>query len=189
MPAQPPPTATSAPVAPATTAPPIVIGQPVRIQIPALGIDEPLEPQAPVPGQQPGQFILSPPKGKITWFEYAGFSAPGNGIVSLLAGHVTNTLGAVLGNNRSTIDDDLPVGETVVIVDELGHRLVYVIAECAIGDVNCMVPKNDVPLDVLRAHQGMWIVTCGTDDLEESGPYAGHRKYNRFFRLMLLRVE
>lgn len=136
--------------------------RPVTIEIPALSVTAPMDPQVPDADNVLG--VPSDPK-RLGWRE-AG-ALPGAEVGTLLAyGHVVNR-----GYGRGVLYhlSDLAVGDDIVLAGADGERVVYRVTE------NSSMHKDDMPANEMLALEGphrMALYTCsGSPDA------TGHRQY------------
>ncbi|MGY1747049.1 class F sortase [Blastococcus sp. SYSU D00695] len=133
---------------------------PVRLAVPALGVDAPLD---PVGVATDGQMELPADVSRVGWYRFG--PAPGGPGSAVLAGHVDDAeqgLGA-LGRLR-----DAEPGDEVLVTDATGATTRWRV----VGRE--LVTKQELPLDRLFAREGaprLVLVTCGGPFLPEYRSY------------------
>ena len=144
------PTTVRAPEPPPTTAftaqPP---NDPVRLSIPALGVDSPVVPV----GLEPDGTMEIPGVSEAGWFEPG--SRPGAPFGSaVIAAHVDYGGAAGVFFDLRTLE----VGSEVTVTDDAGEPLTYVVTE------RFQVDKQELPIDELFRPGGaptLTLITCG----------------------------
>lgn len=141
------PSTTAPAVTTSTTTPPPPAVEPVRLQIPSIGVDAAV---VPVGIEADGAMEL-PPAAAVGWYRLG--PRPGDPGSAVLAGHVD------LNDERGAFFDlrSLEVGAEVVVVgDGTSRRFVVTARE--------QVPKEQVDLSRYFTHQGpdrITLITCG----------------------------
>ena len=159
----PPPPAAAAPTVTTRDAAPTVVPQrpaPVRLAVPALGVDAPVE---PVGVRDDGQMDLPDDVDRLGWYRFG--PVPGAEGSAVLAGHVDDAdqgLGAL-----APLRDAEP-GAQVGVTDAAGTATRWrVVSREVIG-------KQALPVDRLFARTGeprLVLVTCGGPFLPDVGGY------------------
>ncbi|MGY1619211.1 class F sortase [Geodermatophilus sp. SYSU D00691] len=160
-----------APAAPAVTLPPVTVRDaapardsavpaPVRLTVPSLGIDAPVEPVGVAPD---GQMQIPDDVARAGWYRFG--PAPGGAGNAVLAGHVDDAeqgLGAL-----APLREAAP-GTEVVVTDAAGTTTRWRVVSRE------LISKQQLPLAELFARDGaprLVLVTCG-------GPFdPGSRSY------------
>ncbi len=145
----PPTTVPAAPPAsePTTTVPPQPIGPPVRVRVPAIGVDAPVVPV----GLRPDGQMEVPPATEVGWYRLG--PAPGGAGSAVLAAHVD------FAGERGAFFDlrSVPVGAEVLVDTEGGTQRFTVTAREQIA-------KDAVQLDRYFTAEGparLTLITCG----------------------------
>ena len=159
----PPPPAAAAPTVTTRDAAPTVVPQrpaPVRLAVPALGVDAPVE---PVGVRDDGQMALPGDVDRLGWYRFG--PVPGADGSAVLAGHVddvTQGLGAL-----APLRDAQP-GADVQVTDAAGRASRWRIVSRE------SIEKQALLLDRLFARSGpprLVLVTCGGPFLPDVGGY------------------
>ena len=159
----PPPPAAAAPTVTTRDAAPTVVPQrpaPVRLAVPALGVDAPVE---PVGVRDDGQMALPDDVDRLGWYRFG--PAPGAEGSAVLAGHVDDAdqgLGAL-----APLRDAEP-GAEVVVTDAAGTATRWRVVSREV------LEKQALPVDRLFARTGeprLVLVTCGGPFLPGVGGY------------------
>ncbi|WP_409332770.1 class F sortase [Trujillonella humicola] len=141
---------TEAPAAPA----------PVRLAVPGLGVDAPLD---PVGVADDGQMELPADVSRVGWYRFG--PAPGAPGSAVLAGHVDDAeqgLGALAPLREAD------VGDQVLVTDATGSATSWRVVAREV------ITKQELPLDQLFARGGpprLVVVTCGGPFLPEYRSY------------------
>ena len=159
----PPPPAAAAPTVTTRDAAPTVVPQrpaPVRLAVPALGVDAPVE---PVGVRDDGQMALPDDVDRLGWYRFG--PVPGAEGSAVLAGHVDDAdqgLGAL-----APLRDAEP-GAEVVVTDAAGTATRWRVVSREV------LEKQALPVDRLFARTGeprLVLVTCGGPFLPDVGGY------------------
>jgi sortase (surface protein transpeptidase) len=159
----PPPPAAAAPTVTTRDAAPTVVPQrpaPVRLAVPALGVDAPVE---PVGVRDDGQMALPDDVDRLGWYRFG--PVPGAEGSAVLAGHVDDAdqgLGAL-----APLRDAEP-GAEVVVTDAAGTATRWRVVSREV------LEKQALPVDRLFARTGeprLVLVTCGGPFLPGVGGY------------------
>ena len=159
----PPPPAAAAPTVTTRDAAPTVVPQrpaPVRLAVPALGVDAPVE---PVGVRDDGQMALPDDVDRLGWYRFG--PVPGAEGSAVLAGHVDDAdqgLGAL-----APLRDTEP-GAEVVVTDAAGTATRWRVVSREV------LEKQALPVDRLFARTGeprLVLVTCGGPFLPDVGGY------------------
>ena len=159
----PPPPAAAAPTVTTRDAAPTVVPQrpaPVRLAVPALGVDAPVE---PVGVRDDGQMALPDDVDRLGWYRFG--PVPGAEGSAVLAGHVDDAdqgLGAL-----APLRDAEP-GAEVVVTDAAGTATRWRVVSREV------LEKQALPVDRLFARTGeprLVLVTCGGPFLLDVGGY------------------
>ena len=159
----PPPPAAAAPTVTTRDAAPTVVPQrpaPVRLAVPALGVDAPVE---PVGVRDDGQMDLPDDVDRLGWYRFG--PVPGGEGSAVLAGHVDDAdqgLGAL-----APLRDAEP-GAEVVSTDAAGTATRWRVVSREV------LEKQALPVDRLFARTGeprLVLVTCGGPFLPDVGGY------------------
>jgi sortase (surface protein transpeptidase) len=159
----PPPPAAAAPTVTTRDAAPTVVPQrpaPVRLAVPALGVDAPVE---PVGVRDDGQMALPDDVDRLGWYRFG--PVPGAEGSAVLAGHVDDAdqgLGAL-----APLRDAEP-GAEVVSTDAAGTATRWRVVSREV------LEKQALPVDRLFARTGeprLVLVTCGGPFLPDVGGY------------------
>jgi hypothetical protein len=150
------PTGDAAPAVPtraAAPSPPAVVPPPVRLAVPALGVDTPVD---PVGVGADGSMALPDDVDRVGWYRFG--PVPGAEGSAVLAGHVDSWdqgLGALAPLREAAVDDE------VLVTDAAGATTRWRVVGREV------LEKEALPLDTLFARGGaprLVLVTCG-------GPY------------------
>ena len=159
----PPPPAAAAPTVTTRDAAPTVVPQrpaPVRLAVPALGVDAPVE---PVGVRDDGQMALPDHVDRLGWYRFG--PVPGAEGSAVFAGHVDDAdqgLGAL-----APLRDAEP-GAEVVVTDAAGTATRWRVVSREV------LEKQALPVDRLFARTGeprLVLVTCGGPFLPDVGGY------------------
>ncbi|HZH19911.1 MAG TPA: class F sortase [Geodermatophilus sp.] len=159
----PPPPAAAAPTVTTRDAAPTVVPQrpaPVRLAVPALGVDAPVE---PVGVRDDGQMALPDDVDRLGWYRFG--PVPGAEGSAVFAGHVDDAdqgLGAL-----APLRDAEP-GAEVVVTDAAGTATRWRVVSREV------LEKQALPVDRLFARTGeprLVLVTCGGPFLPDVGGY------------------
>ena len=159
----PPPPAAAAPTVTTRDAAPTVVPQrpaPVRLAVPALGVDAPVE---PVGVRDDGQMALPDNVDRLGWYRFG--PVPGAEGSAVFAGHVDDAdqgLGAL-----APLRDAEP-GAEVVVTDAAGTATRWRVVSREV------LEKQALPVDRLFARTGeprLVLVTCGGPFLPDVGGY------------------
>ena len=159
----PPPPAAAAPTVTTRDAAPTVVPQrpaPVRLAVPALGVDAPVE---PVGVRDDGQMALPDDVDRLAWYRFG--PVPGAEGSAVFAGHVDDAdqgLGAL-----APLRDAEP-GAEVVVTDAAGTATRWRVVSREV------LEKQALPVDRLFARTGeprLVLVTCGGPFLPGVGGY------------------
>jgi sortase (surface protein transpeptidase) len=149
-----PPETAAAPTAPA------VAPVPVRIEVPALGVDSVVDPVGVAPD---GRMALPDDVGRVGWYRFG--PAPGADGSAVIAGHVDDReqgLGALAPLREAA------VGTEIVLTDAAGKTTRWRVVSRE------LIRKQVLPLDRLFARTGpphLTLLTCGGPFLPELGSY------------------
>lgn len=125
---------------------------PVRVTVPSLDIDIPVD---PVGVEDDGQMEIPPRADRAGWYRYG--AAPGDATgTSVIAAHVDSVASAGLGPFARLLD--LNPGSEVTVELGDGSTAVYVVDEVR------RVPKTDVAWDQIFVREGspqLALITCG----------------------------
>lgn len=166
----PPPTA-AAPAAPTSTAPavptrdaapspPATVPPPVRLVVPALGVDTAVD---PVGVESDGQMTVPAEVDRVGWYRFG--PAPGAEGSAVLAGHVDSWdqgLGALAPLREAAVDDE------VQVTDAAGTTTRWRVVSRE------LLEKEALPLDTVFARTGaprLVLVTCGGEYLPDLRSY------------------
>jgi sortase (surface protein transpeptidase) len=158
-----PDTSAAAPAVPTRDAAPIAVAQvpaPLRLTVPVLGIDAPVE---PVGVRSDGAMDLPADIGRVGWYRFG--PAPGAAGSAVLAGHVDDReqgLGVLAALRRAE------VGTEVAVTDAAGSTTRWRVVAREV------VTKQALPLDRVFGRDGpprLVLVTCGGPFLPEYGSY------------------
>ena len=144
----------------ATAAPVVDVPAPVRIRVPALGVDSVVDPVGVAPD---GQMALPDDVDRVGWYRFG--PVPGADGSAVVAGHVDDReqgLG-VLAPLR-----EAAVGTEVVLTDAAGTTTRWRVASRE------LITKQALPLDRLFVRTGpprLTLITCGGPFLPEFGSY------------------
>jgi hypothetical protein len=144
----------------AAPAPPVDAPVPVRVQVPALGVDSAVDPVGVAPD---GQMAIPENVDRVGWYRFG--PAPGDAGSAVIAGHVDDAeqgLG-VLAPLRAAA-----VGNEVVVTDAAGTTTGWRVVSRE------LISKQVLPLDRLFARGGpprLVLITCGGPFLPEFGSY------------------
>lgn len=133
---------------------------PVRLRVPTLGIDAPVD---PVGVRDDGQMALPDDVDRVGWYRFG--PVPGSSGSAVLAGHVDDRdqgLGELAPLRAADVDAE------VVVTDAAGTTSRWRVVSRE------QVDKQALPLDRLFAREGpprLVLVTCGGDFLPEYGSY------------------
>jgi sortase (surface protein transpeptidase) len=133
---------------------------PVRIQIPALGVDSAVDPVGVAAG---GEMAIPDDVDRVGWYRFG--PVPGAAGSAVLAGHVDDReqgLGALAPLREAT------VGEEVVVTDAAGTTTRWRVVSRE------LITKEVLPLDRLFARSGpprLVLITCGGPFLPEYRSY------------------
>ena len=133
---------------------------PVRVQVPALGVDSVVDPVGVAPD---GQMAIPDDVDRIGWYRFG--PAPGANGSAVLAGHVDDRdqgLGALFPLR------DAAVGDEIVVTDAEGTTTRWRIVSRE------LITKQALPLDRLFTRSGpprLTLITCGGPFLPEYGSY------------------
>ena len=147
--------AATAPTAPLPEAP-----APVRLEIPALGVDSVVDPVGVAPD---GQMAIPEDVDRVGWYRFG--PAPGAAGSAVIAGHVDDSeqgLGALAPLREAAVGDD------VVVTDVEGTTTRWRVVSREV------ITKQVLPLDRLFARSGpprLTLITCGGPFLPEYRSY------------------
>jgi sortase (surface protein transpeptidase) len=133
---------------------------PVRVQIPALGVDGPVD---PVGVAADGQMAIPEDVGRIGWYRFG--PTPGEPGSAVVAGHVDDAeqgLGELAPLREAT------VGDEVVVTDADGTTTRWRVVSLEV------ISKQVLPLDRIFGREGpprLTLITCGGPFLPETGGY------------------
>ena len=133
---------------------------PVRVQVPALGVDSVVDPVGVAPD---GQMAIPEDVDRVGWYRFG--PAPGDGGSAVIAGHVdsrTAGLGALAPLRAAA------PGDEVLVTDSTGGASRWRIVSRE------LISKQALPLDRLFAREGpprLTLITCGGPFLPEFGTY------------------
>ncbi|MGY1927286.1 class F sortase [Modestobacter sp. SYSU DS0903] len=139
---------------------PAPVPAPVRLSVPARGVDAPLDPVGVAPD---GQMELPEDVDRVGWYRFG--PVPGDAGSAVLAGHVDDReqgLGA-LAPLRST-----EVGEVIVVTGATGEETRWQVVSRE------LITKQALPLDTIFSREGpprLVLVTCGGPFLPELRSY------------------
>ncbi len=145
---------------PATPAGPEQRPAPVRLAVPARGVDTAVDPVGVEPD---GQMTIPADVGRVGWYRFG--PAPGDDGSAVIAGHVDDReqgLGAMAPLR------DAAVGDEVVVTDAAGTAGRWRVVSREV------IEKQVLPLDRLFAREGpprLTLITCGGPFLAEFGSY------------------
>jgi sortase (surface protein transpeptidase) len=167
------PSAPSSPVPTTPTAPPPAVGTqvaappsraaapaPVRLAIPALGVDTAVDPEGVAPD---GQMALPEDVSRVGWYRFG--PTPGSDGSAVIAGHVDDReqgLGALAPLREAA------VGTEIVVTDADGTTTRWRVVSRE------LITKQVLPLDQLFARSGpprLTLITCGGPFLPEFRSY------------------
>ncbi|MFC3687554.1 class F sortase [Aquipuribacter hungaricus] len=135
---------------------------PVRLQVPSLGVDAAVD---PVGVMDDGAMVVPAEVDRVGWYRYGpGVGAPeGNAV---LAGHVDT----VAGGPGALVDlRGVEVGAEVLVGDATGATTRYEVVSRE------RITKTDLPVETIFAREGshrLVVITCGGDYLPGSRRYA-----------------
>lgn len=159
----PPPPAAAAPTVTTRDAAPTVVPrrpEPVRLAVPALGVDAAVE---PVGVRDDGQMAIPDDVDRVGWYRFG--PVPGDDGSAVLAGHVDDRdqgLGELAPLRAAE------AGAEVVVTDAAGTATRWRVVSRE------QIDKQALPLDRLFAREGpprLVLVTCGGEFLPEYGGY------------------
>ncbi len=133
---------------------------PVRLAVPALGVDTAVDPVGVEPD---GRMTLPAEVDRVGWYRFG--PAPGDGGSAVIAGHVDDReqgLGAMAPLRTAE------VGHEVALTDAAGGRTTWRVVSRE------LIEKQVLPLDRLFAREGpprLTLITCGGPFLAEFGSY------------------
>ena len=133
---------------------------PVRLAVPALGVDSAVDPVGVEPD---GRMTIPAEVDRVGWYRFG--PAPGDDGSAVIAGHVDDReqgLGAMAPLR------DAAVGDTVVVTDAAGTSARWRVVSRE------LIQKQALPLDRLFAREGparLTLITCGGPFLAEFGSY------------------
>lgn len=133
---------------------------PVRLAVPALGVDTAVDPVGVEPD---GQMTIPAEVDRVGWYRFG--PAPGDGGSAVLAGHVDDReqgLGAMAPLR------DAEVGDEVAVTDAAGTTTRWRVVSREV------IEKQVLPLDRLFARDGparLTLITCGGPFLPEFSSY------------------
>ncbi|SFF92314.1 class F sortase [Blastococcus tunisiensis] len=133
---------------------------PVRLSVPALGVDTTVDPVGVEPD---GQMTIPAEVDRVGWYRFG--PAPGDDGSAVIAGHVDDReqgLGAMAPLR------DAQVGQDVAVTDASGTTTTWRIVSREV------IQKQVLPLDRLFAREGpprLTLITCGGPFLEEYASY------------------
>jgi Sortase domain len=133
---------------------------PVRMVVPALGVDTAVDPVGVEPD---GQMTIPAEVDRVGWYRFG--PAPGDGGSAVIAGHVDDReqgLGAMAPLR------DADVGDEVTLTDAAGTTTTWRVVSREV------IQKQVLPLDRLFARDGpprLTLITCGGPFLEEFSSY------------------
>jgi hypothetical protein len=133
---------------------------PVRLAVPARGVDTAVDPVGVEPD---GQMTIPADVDRVGWYRFG--PAPGDAGSAVIAGHVDDReqgLGAMAPLRQAAVDDE------VVVTDVAGTQSRWRIVSREV------IEKQVLPLDRLFARDGpprLTLVTCGGPFLAEFGSY------------------
>ena len=165
------PTPTPTPTPPPATAPQVVARPavpaapeqgpaPVRLVVPARGVDTAVDPVGVGPD---GQMALPDDVDRVGWYRFG--PAPGDDGSAVLAGHVDD---AEQGLGALAPLRDAAAGDDVVVTDAAGTETRWRVVSRE------LLQKQALPLDRLFAREGpprLALITCGGPFLPEFGSY------------------
>lgn len=132
----------------------VSFGSPARVKVPFLGIDAPVQ---HVGQTEEGSMAIPSNHTDVGWYKFG--PRPGELGSAVLAGHLDSRWFSA-GVFRNL--DSLPIGEKIIVVDELGKELVFEVKEKSI------YPEGSAPLEYVfgRADKPrLNLITCdGTWD-------------------------
>ena len=136
-----------------TTATPALpaFGIPVRLSIPAIGINAPVE---PVGVDDRGDMAIPEQVQQIGWYRFGAAPGATSGSI-VMSGHVDS---AQQGLGAFSRLGDLRAGDRVGVTDAAGHQLTYRVVSREMFD------KSSVPLQDLFSRLGsprLTLITCG----------------------------
>jgi LPXTG-site transpeptidase (sortase) family protein len=143
--------ASSGPKTPTPLPRPAVELTPTRLQIPAIGVDAPVE---AVGVDDEGEMAIPEKVQQIGWYRYGAAPGDAGGSV-VMSGHVDS---AVQGLGAFAHLSDVAAGDTVTVSDAVGHQLKYRVVGKEAFD------KKSVPLSDLFSRKGtarLTLITCG----------------------------
>ncbi len=128
--------------------PPISVGVPVRIQIPAIGVDAAVQPVG-LTGE--GAMGVPDNLSDVSWYQKG--VKPGEAGQAVIAGH-TSSRGWV----PAVFDDldKLKVGDQIIVVDELGKRISFAVRESRIYDAEA----NPAEIYAGSSQAHLNLITC-----------------------------
>ena len=154
------PAAPGVPVRDAAPAPAPAVVPPVRLEVPELGVDAPLEESGVRPD---GQMALPDDVGRAGWYRFGPVpGAPGSAV---LAGHVDD---AEQGLGELAPLRQAEPGQEVLVTDAAGATTRWRVVARETLD------KQALPVDLLFGRDGpprLTLVTCGGPFLPETGGY------------------
>jgi len=133
---------------------------PVRLAVPALGVDSAVDPVGVEPD---GRMTLPAEVDRVGWYRFG--PAPGDDGSAVIAGHVDDReqgLGAMAPLRNAA------VGDAVVVTDAAGTSTRWRVV------ARELIQKQVLPLDRLFAREGparLTLITCGGPFLTEFGSY------------------
>jgi sortase (surface protein transpeptidase) len=133
---------------------------PVRLAVPALGVDSDVDPVGVEPD---GRMTIPAEVDRVGWYRFG--PAPGDDGSAVIAGHVDDReqgLGAMAPLR------DAAVGDEVVVTDAAGTPTRWRVVSRE------LIQKQVLPLDRLFAREGparLTLITCGGPFLAEFGSY------------------
>jgi len=133
---------------------------PVRLVVPARGVDAVVDPVGVGPD---GQMALPDDVDRVGWYRFG--PAPGDDGSAVLAGHVDD---AEQGLGALAPVRDAAVGDDVVVTDAAGTESRWRVVSRE------LLQKQALPLDRLFAREGpprLTLITCGGPFLAEFGSY------------------
>ena len=145
---------------PATPGAPVQRPAPVRLAVPALGVDTGVDPVGVEPD---GQMTIPAEVDRVGWYRFG--PAPGDDGSAVLAGHVDD---AEQGLGAMAPLQGAEVGDEVVVTDATGTATRWRVVSRE------LISKQVLPLDRLFARDGpprLTLITCGGPFLPEFRSY------------------
>ena len=145
---------------PAVPAAPEQRPDPVRLIVPARGVDTAVDPVGVEPD---GQMTIPGDVARVGWYRFG--PAPGDDGSAVIAGHVDDR---EQGLGAMAVLRDAAVGDEAVVTDAAGTQTRWRVVSRE------LIQKQVLPLDRLFAREGpprLTLITCGGPFLAEFGSY------------------